>query len=125
MRLFFSTIFGILVLALLSAGLVETSLALGQHQSISPEPTKTKSPNIHINSSTPMPITVVPVQPTLSTATVNGFVHLRSAPNTSADILYDLNSGSSVSYTQVDDGLWQAVTYQGYKGYVYKSYLNY
>jgi uncharacterized protein YgiM (DUF1202 family) len=50
---------------------------------------------------------------------------MRAAATTSSAIVTDLNAGDTVSYAQVDAGLWQAVTFQGAPGYVYKSYLNY
>jgi hypothetical protein len=127
-----ATVFGITVLALLASGLTEASLALGSRQTISPEPMQkiaVVSPKVITTVKPPpaalVPAPAVPATPAQLSATVNGFVHLRSAATTSSPILVDLNAGNVVQYTAVDSGLWQAVTYQGQSGYVYKSYLNY
>ena len=129
-----SIVFGITALALLASILTETSLALGTRQTTSPEPVHQAtvvSPKV-IPKTTPTPAptpavtpTPAPVAPALPTATVNGFVHLRASATTSSAIIIDLNVGNVVQYAQVDAGLWQAVTYNGQNGYIYKSYLNY
>jgi uncharacterized protein YgiM (DUF1202 family) len=129
-----SIIFGITVLALVATGLTEAAMAIGQSQSTSPEPAAKKVVVVTTKPATVIPATApkvtptppaTPVTPVEPTATVNGFVHLRASATTSSAIITDLNAGDVVSYNSVDAGLWQAVTYQGTDGYVYKSYLNY
>jgi uncharacterized protein YgiM (DUF1202 family) len=129
-----ATVFGITVLALLASGLAEASLALNSPQTTSPEPAvkaTVVSPKVVQKvtpATTPTPAstpTPTPATPTVPTATVNGFVHMRASATTSSAILLDLNAGNVVQYSSVDAGLWQAVTYHGQAGYVYKSYLNY
>ena len=129
-----SIIFGIVVLALVATGLTEAAMAFGQHQSTSPEPTTKKTvvvtpKAVTTVTTTPAPVatpaSAAPAAPTQPTATVNGFVHMRSSATTDSSIIYNLNAGDVVSYDSVDDGLWQAVVYQGSPGYIYKSYLNY
>ena len=122
-----STILGIVMLALIATALTETSLAVGKTQTTSPEPatkavTTTAKPATPTASTTTTPSPAAPASPT---ATVNGYVHMRTSPTTSASIVFDLNAGDVVSYGQVDDGLWQTVTYQGIHGYIYKTYLDY
>jgi uncharacterized protein YgiM (DUF1202 family) len=128
-----SIVFGITVMALMATALTETSLALGKPQTTSPEPahktatvtTKKKTVTV-VATPTPAPTpAATPAVPATPTATVNGFVHMRASATTSSAIITDLNAGDVVSYTQEDDGLWQAVTYQGQNGFIYKSYLNY
>lgn len=56
-----------------------------------------------------------------STITANG-VNFRSGPGTSHPSLGKLNTGDTVSVTG-SSGNWYAVTYNGTKGYVYKSFV--
>lgn len=118
-------IFGITVLALLASGLTEASLVLGHKQMTSIEPTHIASPVPTPPVPTPPVLPPVVAAPVTPTATVNAFVHMRADRSTSSAIVTDLNAGAAVQYAKIDDGLWQAVTYQGQSGYVYKSYLNY
>ncbi len=127
-----SIIFGIVVLALVATGLTEAAMALGQKQATSPEPTikqtvvappkaaPTVAPVV-----APVVATPAPAAPVLPTATVNGFVHMRASATTASSIITNLNTGDVVTYTTVDTGLWQAVSFHGIDGYVYKTYLNY
>ena len=127
-----SIILGITTLAIVATGFTEASMALSQHQTTSPEPTTKqttvvtpKATTTVTPATTPTVAPAAPVTPVLPTATVNGFVHIRASATTSSVIITDLNAGDVVSYASVDSGLWQAVTFQGTSGYIYKSYLNY
>jgi uncharacterized protein YgiM (DUF1202 family) len=115
------------MLALIATGLTEASLALGKTQTTSPEPAhKVTTPAVKTTTVKPVaPISAAPTAPVLPTATVNGFVHMRSSPTTSASIIIDLNAGDVVSYSKVDPGPWQSIIYQGTYGYVYNTYLNF
>jgi len=131
MQRVFSIILGITTLAVVASGLTEAAMALGQHQTTSPEPTVKKTvvatpkAATTIMKVTPSTTPTTPATPAPPTATVNGFVHMRSSATTDSSILFDLNAGDTVTYTTVDPGLWQSVVFHGFHGYIYKSYLNY
>ena len=125
---------GVLILALMAAGLTEATLALGPHGRLTnstalrpatptPTPTATPTPTV-VPTPTPTPVptaTPVPVR----TATTNGFVHMRASNTTSSAILIDLNAGTRVELLAYSDNLWQQVRYSGYVGYIWKGYLAY
>ena len=138
-----ATTAGVLVLALLAAGLTETTLAVGSRGRLSddsavkvtprvsaspsakPSPSavaKSPSPSAGPSatpSSTPSPAPSGPV------ATTNAFVHMRAAASTSSAILYNLNGGTVVKLLPWQDPLWQEVEYNGATGYIYRTYLAY
>jgi uncharacterized protein YgiM (DUF1202 family) len=123
---------GVLILALLAAGLTEATVALGPHGRIAndaalrpatPTPTPTPAPTaVPTPEPTPEP-TATPVP--ARTATTNGFVHMRASNTTASAIIIDLNAGSKVELLAYSDNLWQQVRYSGYTGYIWKAYLAY
>ena len=138
-RILIST-FAVLVIAAFSGVAAESSLVLAGRQTTSHEtavsPTTTTTapkPVVPVAPSpepvsTPAPIsTPAPViaAPSTTTATITGYVHMRADRSTASAVLVDLYSGYIVSYTTVDSGLWQAVSYNGISGYVFKDYLTY
>jgi uncharacterized protein YgiM (DUF1202 family) len=59
------------------------------------------------------------------TAITSTYVHLRAAESTTSTILAQLPPGTTLQLGSDSDPTWQAVTYQGKPGYVYRAYLNY
>jgi len=51
-------------------------------------------------------------------------VNLRQAPSTSSQRIVLINAGSHVQVTDVRDGVWFAVYYNGHNGYVYAEFLS-
>ena len=123
---------GVLVLALIAAGLTEATVAFGSHGRLTnstalrpatPTPTPTPTPTA-VPTPTPTPApTATPVP--ARTAITNGFVHMRASNTTSSAILIDLNAGTRVELLAYSDNLWQQVRYNGYVGYIWKGYLAY
>jgi hypothetical protein len=142
-RLLAST-FAILVIAVLSGVAAESSLVLAGRQSTSHEvvPRATTVnhqvvipiPVVSAPVSIPPPVTtpiVVPA-PTQSApvtsgykASINGFVHMRADRSATSAIITNLYAGYIVHYSAIDSGKWQAITYNGQPGFVYKDYISY
>lgn len=136
-----ATLAGVLVLALLAAGLSEATLAVGHRGGISDDTaerstvvvTPSATPRIvaspsALPSSTPAATPSPTPSSSLSAgpvATTNSFVHMRSAESTSSAILFNLNGGTQVQLLSGGDTEWQEVEYQGADGFVFKTYLNY
>lgn len=125
---------GILILALLAGGLTEVALAVGgrgmlANDVLSRPKTQAKTTPAPSSSVTPAatPVTTPTPTPTpaAATAITNSFVHLRAAASTSSNILTDLNGGTVVQLLPYVDPEWQQVQYNGFTGYIFKSYLNY
>lgn len=138
----FATATGVLVLALLAAGLTETTLAVGARgrltddstvkmaprPSASPSAKPSPSPSVAASPSASLVATPLPTPaptPAGPTATTNSFVHMRAAATTSSAILYNLNGGTVVKLLPWQDSTWQEVEYNGATGYIYRSYLAY
>jgi uncharacterized protein YgiM (DUF1202 family) len=135
-----ATLSGVLILALLAGGLTEATLAVGHRNGISddnllrPRARQTKSPApttapSAAPSQTPSPSPTPSPTPTATpagpTATTNGFVHMRAGKSTSTAILTDLQAGTTVQLLSDSDAQWQQVQYNGFTGYIFKSYLHY
>ena len=102
---------GILVLALVSAGLAELTISLGHKSRITDD---------RVARPTPSPTPVLTL-----TATTKAIVRLREQPTTASAVLADVQSGAVVKLGSYSDDLWQEVTYNGVHGYIYRSYLAY
>lgn len=128
---------GVLVLALVAAGLTEATLAMGHRGHISDDarlrpvatalPTTVPSPSpsaaaTPTPTSTPTPTATPAAAPT---ATTNSFVHLRAGKSTATPILVDLDGGTVVTLLPDSNAQWQQVNYNGVVGYIFKSYLAY
>ena len=61
----------------------------------------------------------------VKTATVRNEVNLRATMSTNSQILAVIPAGSIVTLEAEESASWQAVIYQGVRGYVAKSYLTY
>lgn len=133
---------GVLVLALLAAGLTEATLAVGDRGRTSDDSTlqattrptvSTKPSDTPVASTTPSASATPKATPTPTpaptpagpVATTNAFVHMRAAASTSSAILYNLNGGTVVQLLPWSDQLWQEVQYNGTTGYIYRTYLAY
>lgn len=134
---------GVLLLAILAAGLTESALAVGRLNTTTDDllfrprhtasPTPKPSPSVTATpSATPTPpsaggVTPVPATPTpnVAMATTNAFVHMRASNSTSSAILTDLNGGTKVELLPYRDAQWQKVKYNGLIGYIFTSYLTY
>ncbi len=126
----------IFTLTLAAAGLTEVTLALGtthntadDHKLIpaaiatpTPTPTPTPSP---APTATPTPVPATPTPAPARTAVTNGFVHMRAGASTNTAIVTDLQAGTVITLGAYNDSQWQQVSYNGYNGYVFKTYLNY
>lgn len=131
-----STAAGVLVLAVLAAGLTETTLAVGARGRINDDAGLKATPKPSVKAS-PKPAPAVSASPTAApsatpvptpagpTATTNSFVHMRAAKSTNSTILYNLNGGTVVRLLPDVDSTWQQVEYNGTTGYIYKTYLAY
>jgi|SRR6185369_15518940 len=132
-----ATFGGVVVLALLAGGFTEATMALGHRGSLANDillrpsvkavkPTPTVAPVTP--TATPKP-TVAPATPTpapvVATATTNSFVHMRAGKSTSTAILTDLNGGTVVELLPDSDAQWQQARYNGFSGYIFKTYLTY
>lgn len=73
----------------------------------------------------PAPVPAPPPPAAKPTATTVSFVHMRAAKTTASPILADLDAGTTVELTEDANPSWQGVIYQGQKGYIFKSYLQY
>ena len=121
---------GILVLALVASGLAEATMVLGtrnrtsdeQHARPSFSPTPTPPPSPSATATPPPTPTPTPAAPT---ATTISFVHMRSGASTATPIVVDLNGGTVVTLGSYVDSQWQQVSYNGYNGYIFRSYLQY
>jgi uncharacterized protein YgiM (DUF1202 family) len=132
-----ATLSGVLVLALLAAGLSEATLAVGHRGSISDDTLDRPAASHSVSTPTPSP-TSFQVQPPVASdspspsepassgsyTTTNAFVHMRASESTSSAILFNLNGNTQVELLSGGNTQWQEVEYNGAVGYVYKTYLN-
>jgi uncharacterized protein YgiM (DUF1202 family) len=133
-----ATLSGVLILALMAAGLTEATLALGHRGNITDDtaerpqasPASVMTPDA-TPKSTPFaspvaeasPSAMSPPTPSLE-GTTNAFVHMRASESTSSAILFNLNSGTEVQILAGGNAQWQEVEYDGTSGYVFKTYLD-
>jgi hypothetical protein len=129
-----------LALSVVVDGRALASVIGGESRSVSltetPASSYTPTPKVDV-SATPVASTVpsptvspsasaVPsASPSPSRATTNGVVHLRVGPSVNTDVMTDVPSGTVVTLGAYSDSSWQQVTYKGFNGYIFKSYLNY
>ena len=66
-----------------------------------------------------------PAKPAAKTATTISYVNLRAAKSTSSAKIANLEPGTPIQLRDDSDSKWQGVTYQGKKGYIFKSYIQY
>lgn len=87
-----------------------------------PKPAQ-RSKKTDVSAEKPQPELVAATSAAATGAKVRSSVFLRSRPADGASVLVTIPGGASV---QVDTGCrhWCAVTYQGKRGFVYKSFLN-
>ena len=126
---------GVLVLALLAAGLTEAALAIGHRGTIAddavsrtttptpgvsstPTPTPSATPAV---TSTPTPVTT----PVAHTATTTVQVRLRVGASTSSAMIAWIDAGTVVTLGNYVDASWQEVTVNGLNGYIFRAYLAY
>jgi hypothetical protein len=134
------TVVGILTLMLVAGGLTQVTLAmkggslwqLGINQPpatvASPTPTPSATPAV-TPEPTPEPTATpepTPEQtPPPRTATVVSYVRFRAGPSVATAILGEFNGGEVVILGAYSDAQWQEATYNGTRGFIYKTYLRY
>jgi uncharacterized protein YgiM (DUF1202 family) len=131
---------GVLVLALLAAGLTQVALAFGQLQSTaddlllrpkservttSPSPSSSATPTLTPRPATPAPTATPTPTPVAPSAVTNSFVRMRASNTTASAVLFELQGGTRVTLLPVSDAQWQKVQYNGKVGYIFKAYLTY
>ncbi|HSX00713.1 MAG TPA: SH3 domain-containing protein [Candidatus Saccharimonas sp.] len=83
-----------------------------------PTPTATPTP-------TPTATATPEVTPAARTARAVSYVRLRQGPSTNTAVLTQLYGGEIVTLGGYSDAQWQEVYYNGFHGYIYKTYLQY
>lgn len=90
-------------------------------QTASIQPPATKPEDTSTLVPDPQPETALPALPALSAVKVNRHVNMRSGPADEASVVTVVPSGATVQAQA--DCQWCVVTYNGQRGYIYKSFL--
>lgn len=89
---------------------------------VAEQPTKVEAKPVAPAPAAPTPLAEIPA-PVVKTGITVSYVNVRSGKSTSTAIVANLEAGTVVELRDGSNSTWQAVTYQGKPGYIFKEYL--